>query len=88
MTDKASFQLEAASVKLRETSLAANNKYLESKLAETLTLKEEQNIKLKSEIVIHKAKVESLKLKLAQDGGLGTNADGDRVGELRQQMSD
>jgi len=41
LTDKVSFQLEAASAKARETTLAANNKYLESKLAETLTLKEE-----------------------------------------------
>jgi len=65
--------------------LSATNRYLESKLAETLTLKEEQNIKLKSEIVIYRAKLESMKQKL-QDGI--AKAEGDRVGEVRQQMAD
>jgi hypothetical protein len=48
-------------------------------------LKEEQNIKLKSEIVIYRAKLESMKQKL-QDGI--AKAEGDRVGEVRQQMAD
>ena len=65
--------------------MSATNRYLESKLAETLTLKEEQNIKLKSEIVIYRAKLESMKQKL-QDGI--AKAEGDRVGEVRQQMAD
>ena len=48
-------------------------------------MKEEQNIKLKSEIVIYRAKLESMKQKL-QDGI--AKAEGDRVGEVRQQMAD
>lgn len=48
-------------------------------------MKEEQNIKLKSEIVIYRAKLESMKQRL-QDGI--AKAEGDRVGEVRQQMAD
>ena len=48
-------------------------------------MKEEQNIKLKSEIVIYRAKLESMKQKL-QDGI--AKAEGERVGEVRQQMAD
>ena len=43
-----------------------NNKFLESKLAQTMTLKEEQNIKLKSEIVVYKSKIETLKIKMKE----------------------
>jgi hypothetical protein len=43
---------------VKEQQSTSVSKFLESKLAETLTLKEEQNIRLKSEIVIYKNKLQ------------------------------
>lgn len=63
----------------------ANIKFLEAKLAETLTLKEEQNIKLKSEIVVYKNKIENLKAKTKE--ALAT-FETKRIAEMRQQLAD
>lgn len=46
--------------------MSKNTKYLEDKLAQTLTQKEEQIIKLKSEIVIYKHKISNYKAKLKE----------------------
>jgi hypothetical protein len=52
LRETATSKQEGARVLAKEQQIVANNRFLEAKLAETMTMKEEQNIKLKSEIVI------------------------------------
>ena len=65
--------------------MLSTNKFLESKLAETMTLKEEQNIKLKSELVIYKNKLQEQKLKMKE--ALST-FETEKITEMRQQTKD
>lgn len=65
--------------------MLATSRFLESKLAETMTLKEEQNIKLKSEIVIYKNKLQEQKAKMKE--ALST-FETEKINEMRLQIRD
>lgn len=69
----------------KEQQIIANNRFLEVKLAETMTMKEEQNIKLKSEIVIYKNKLQEQKEKMKE--ALST-FETEKINEMKQQIKD
>ena len=70
---------------MKEQQSTSVSKFLESKLAETLTLNEEQNIRLKSEIVIYKNKLQEQKTKMRE--ALST-FETDKIAEIKQQIKD
>jgi predicted nucleic acid-binding Zn-ribbon protein len=69
----------------KEQQIIANNRFLEAKLAETMTMKEEQNIKLKSEIVIYKNKLQDQKVKMKE--ALST-FETEKINEMKTQIKD
>lgn len=85
LRETATSKQEGARVLAKEQQIIANNRFLEAKLAETMTMKEEQNIKLKSEIVIYKNKLQEQKVKMKE--ALST-FETEKINEMKQQIKD
>jgi predicted nucleic acid-binding Zn-ribbon protein len=85
LRETATSKQEGARVLAKEQQIVANNRFLEAKLAETMTMKEEQNIKLKSEIVIYKNKLQEQKAKMKE--ALST-FETEKINEMKQQIKD
>ena len=85
LQETAASKQEGARVLAKEQQIIANKRFLEAKLAETMTMKEEQNIKLKSEIVIYKNKLQDQKAKMKE--ALST-FETEKINEMKQQIKD
>lgn len=85
LQETASSKQDGVRVLAKEQQIIANNRFLEAKLAETMTMKEEQNIKLKSEIVIYKNKLQDQKAKMKE--ALST-FETEKINEMKQQIKD
>ena len=85
LQETAASKQEGARVLAKEQQIIANNRFLEAKLAETMTMKEEQNIKLKSEIVIYKNKLQDQKVKMKE--ALST-FETEKINEMKTQIKD
>jgi hypothetical protein len=83
--EKRELHLETVRIRAKEAQILTSNRFLEGKLAETLTLKEEQNIKLKSEIVIYRGKLERQKQKTRE---AVETFETKKINEMRTQMED